>query len=317
MKIAVIGAGAVGVSICNYILALGNCRELVLLDKNKERAEGELLDFGHTSALTFTKNTHLIATDDYEMLADSDIVVITAGAQIKEGQSRLALAEVNSRIGLDIAMKVEPVAPEAILIVVANPCDLITHAIIANTGFRAGQVLSSGCVVDTARLMKLVGDRVGIDPKNVFGYILGEHGSHCFMPWNLVSVAGQPIDYYCQQNGLESIKPEQLLEDVRQAGFEIFRRKQNTTHGVAASVFRIIQAITVNERSVLPVGIKLTGQYGIDDVVLSLPTIISRNGVEKILEHPFTPEDFSTLTAIASQMREIIESVATKLAINC
>ncbi|MFM2482696.1 lactate/malate family dehydrogenase [Celerinatantimonas sp. YJH-8] len=317
MKIGIIGAGAVGVSICNYILALGNCSELVLLDTNQERAEGELLDFGHTSALTFTKNTHLTAGSDYQLLVNADIVVITAGAQIKEGQSRLDLAEVNSQIGVDIARQVETFAPHTILIVVSNPCDLVAYAIIKNTSFESHQVISSGCVVDTARLMKLIGDRVGIDPKNIFGYILGEHGSHCLMPWNLVSVAGQSIDSYCQQNQLASIQPDMLLNDVRQAGYEIFRRKHNTTHGVAASVFRIIQAITVNERSVLPVGVMVDGYYGLHGVVLSLPTVVSRYGVEKILEQPLVADDLATLQSIANKMRIIIESVAIKLNLNC
>ncbi len=312
MKIGVIGAGSVGVGICNYLLTLGSVSELVLIDLNRDKANGEMLDFSHTNALTFSKNTLLKSGDDYEMLRGADIVVITAGAQIKQGQTRLDLAEINSKICVDIAKKVEKVAPNAILIVVTNPCDIVSYFVAANTGFSSSQIISSGCLIDTARLMTIVADKADIDPKNVFGYVLGEHGSHCFTPKSLISIAGQPADYYCETNGLEKIDATELLDEVRQAGFDIFTKKQNTTHGIAASVFRIIQAIMIDEKSVLPIGTLIQGQYGLNDVVLSLPTVVSRRGVEKILIHPFTEEEMSYLKDIADQLQITIQDVAIK-----
>ncbi len=310
MKIGVIGAGAVGVGICNYLLSLGSVSELVLMDTNLSRAEGEILDFSHTSALTFSKNTALKATDEYSALADADIVVITAGAQIKKGQSRLDLAEINSRIGVDIAKNIEKVAPNAILIVVSNPCDIVTYFIVANTGFDSSRVISSGCLVDTARLMTIVAKRVNLDPKNVFGYVLGEHGSHCFTPKSLISIAGQPADYYCDTNNQPRIDADELLEAVKQAGYEIFNRKMNTTHGIAASVFRIIQAIAIDERSVLPIGTLVRGEYGLSDVVLSLPTVVSAKGAESILIHPFNAEETHMLQYVADNLSKQIKRVA-------
>ncbi len=312
MKIGVIGAGAVGVGVCHYVLAMGSCSELVLLDTNAAKAEGEMLDFGHANALTFSKNIRLRAGDDYQMLRNADIVVITAGKQISQGQSRLDLAESNSVITVDIARCIEAVAPAAKLILVTNPCDIATYFICKNTGFTPRQVISAGCIIDTARLMKIVSDIVSVDPKNVSGYILGEHGSHCFMPWSLVGIAGQPIDYYCQQNGFTPIAPDALLEQVRKAGFEIFNRKHNTTHGISASVYRLIQAIAINEHSVLPVGTLLQGEYGLHDVVLSLPTIINEEGAEKVLVHPFSDEEMAQLQQIASTLQSLIASVAAK-----
>ncbi|MGR5140291.1 lactate/malate family dehydrogenase [Photobacterium sp. DNB23_23_1] len=312
MKIGIIGAGAVGVGVCNYLLTLGSVSELVLLDKNRERAEGEILDFSHTEALTFSKNTALTASDDYHDLIDAEIVVITAGAQIKDGQSRLDLAEINSKIGVDIARQIEKVAPNAILIVVTNPCDIVAYFIVANTGFNASKVLSAGCLVDTARLMTIIGKRVKLDPKNVFGYVLGEHGSHCFTPKSLISIAGQPADYYCETNHLPSIDPTELLEAVKQAGFEIFKRKQNTAHGIAASVFRIIQAISINEHSVLPIGTMVRGEYGLHDVVLSLPTVVNAQGAESILTHPFTDLELNELVQIADSLKICINDVRKK-----
>ncbi|MDV7104331.1 L-lactate dehydrogenase [Vibrio sp. TH_r3] len=312
MKIGVIGAGSVGVGICNYMLTLGSVSELCLLDLNKERAQGEILDFSHTNALTFSKNTRLQAGDDYAMLQGADIVVITAGAQIKAGQSRLDLAEINSKICVDIAKKIEKVAPDAILIVVTNPCDIVTYFIAANTSYNASQIISAGCLIDTARLMTIVAKKAEIDPKNVFGYVLGEHGSNCFTPKSLISIAGQPADYYCEMNGIEKIDADELLDQVRQAGYEIFTKKQNTTHGIAASVFRIVQAILIDEKSVLPVGTLVQGQYGLSDVVVSLPTIVSSKGAEKILIHPFEKHEKQRLDYIASQLKTLIADVADK-----
>ncbi len=152
MKIGVIGAGAVGVGVCNYLLTLGSVSELVLLDQNLERAEGEVFDFRHTAALTFSKNTRIIPSDDYLDLLGADIVVITAGAQIQQGQTRLDIAEINAKIGVEIARKIERVAPKAVLIVVSNPCDIVAHFITTNTGFEPNKVISSGCVIDTGSL---------------------------------------------------------------------------------------------------------------------------------------------------------------------
>lgn len=310
MKIGVIGAGAVGVGICNYLLTIGSVSELVLLDQNLQRAEGEVFDFRHTAALTFSKNTHVLPSNNYLDLLAADIVVITAGAQIKQGQTRTDIAEINAQIGVDIAKQVERVAPNAILIVVSNPCDLVSHFIVKNTNFKPSKVISSGCVIDTARLMAIVANRVQLDPKNVFGYVLGEHGSHCFLPKSLISIAGQPADYYCDTNHIKRIDADELLESVKQAGFEIFKRKNNTTHGISASVFRIIQAIMINEKSVLPVGTMLTGQYGLCDVLISLPTVVGRQGAEKILLHPFSQEESETLRDIAQAVSAMVAQVA-------
>ena len=160
--------------------------------------------------------------------------------------------------------------------------------------------------------MSIVANRVNLDPKNVFGYVLGEHGSNCFTPKSLISIAGQPADYYCDTHHLDRICADELLESVKQAGYEIFKRKQNTTHGIAASVFRIIQAIMINERSVLPVATLLNGEYGLYDVVLSVPTVVGKNGAEALLSHPFTPEEMAILQQIASNVDEVVGQVAAK-----
>ena len=308
MKISVIGAGAVGVAVCSYILTMGECRELVLVDKNRDRSEGEHLDFSHTSALAFSKNTHIVA-GDYADAAGRDVVIITAGAQIKVGQDRQELAQINSGICVEIARELEHYAPDAILIIVTNPCDVLAHFIVSNTGYPPDRVISAGCVIDAARLMKILGDRVGLDPKNVFGMVMGEHGMSATIPWSIANIAGLSIDDYCVAHGMPPFDKAALLEDVKQAGIEIFRRKFNTNHGIAASVFRIIRAITINEHSVLPVGTQLNGEYGLNNVVLSVPCVVNAQGIERVLRYPLLPDELAQLAHSADLLRKVIDQV--------
>ncbi|ERJ19434.1 L-lactate dehydrogenase 2 protein [Salinisphaera shabanensis E1L3A] len=308
MKIAVIGAGNVGVSICDYILLMGSCSELVLVDIDRERAQGEIMDFSHTTALTFARNTRLVS-GDYSDCRDADIVIITAGAQIKRDQTRDELASINAEITIDIAREVERYAPDALLILVTNPVDITAYFVIANTGYPRHRVISSGCIIDTARFMKIVGDHLGIDPKNVFGYVLGEHGKTAFIAWSLSNIAGVPLDAYCARHDLPILDRDRVLEDVKQVGLEIFRRKGNTDHGIAASVFRIVQAVSVNEHSILPVGVMLQGEYGLDDVVLSVPAVIDRTGVARVIDCPLEDEERKRLHDSAAFLRGVIDTV--------
>ncbi|MFQ1023351.1 L-lactate dehydrogenase [Avibacterium paragallinarum] len=316
MKVSIIGAGAVGVGICNYLLTMGECQEVVLVDLNKERTRGEQLDFSHTSALTFAKNTK-ITSGEYEDTRDSDVVVITAGAQIKVGQDRLEIGHINAKITVEIARQLERYTPNAIIIVVTNPCDILTHFIIRNTNFPAHRVISAGCVVDTARMMKIIADKVKIDPKNVFGYVMGEHGANSFIPWSIVNIAGQKIDDFCQQNDVPMLDPQELLKATKAIGLEVFSLKLNTNHAIAASVFRIIRAISINEYSVLPVGTMLNGEYGLNDVVVNVPMVISSKSVERILKYKLPADELEQLHQCAAALRQVVEQVAESTGLKC
>ncbi|MEZ7862966.1 MAG: L-lactate dehydrogenase [Aeromonadaceae bacterium] len=309
MKVSVIGSGAVGVSVCQYLLLNGACDNLVLVDLNDEKAKGEILDFGHTTSLTFSRNVKL-THGHYADCAGSRLVIITAGAQIKQGQTRDELAQINARITVEIAHELERVAPEAILLFATNPVDLVTRFVIRNTGYPAERVISAGCVLDSARFMKIVADQVGLDPKNVMGYVLGEHGNTSFIPWSITNIGGLSLDAWCDMVGRPRLDPAQLLEEVKQAGFEIFQRKQNTNHGIAASLYRIVQAILFNEGSILPIGVWLTGQYGIEDCVLSVPTLVTSRGVEQILEYPLTPDELAQLQQSATYLQQLAAQVS-------
>lgn len=309
MKVAVIGAGMVGISVCNYVLLLGSCSELVLVNIDKEKALGEILDFSHTTALTFSKNVRLVA-GDYSDCKDADIVIITAGAQVKAGQSRADLAAINVDITVGIARELEQYAPNAVLIPVTNPVDVVSYFIAKETQYPANRVISAGCIIDTARYMKIVGDRLNVDPKNVFGYVLGEHGETSFIPWSLTNVAGMSLDEYCDRHDLPRLDRAQTQEDVKNAGYEIFIRKGNTNHGIGASVFRIVQALTVNEHSILPVGVMLDGQFGISDVVMSMPTVIDSTGVSRLINFELPEAELAQLHHSAQFLKSVIADTA-------
>ncbi|GAA4496310.1 L-lactate dehydrogenase [Pseudaeromonas paramecii] len=308
MKVAVIGAGAVGVSVCQFLLDNGACDTLVLVDLNQEKAQGEILDFGHTTSLNFTRNVKMVA-GGYADCQGAGIVIITAGAQIKQGQQRDELAQINVEITLQIARELEKVAPEAILVLATNPVDLVSRFIIANTGYTAQRVISAGCLLDTARFMKIVADHVELDPKNVQGYVLGEHGATSFIPWSLCSIGGLSFDDYCDMVGKPRLARKALLQSVKQAGFEIFNRKGNTNHGIAASVYRIVQAILFDEGSILPVGAYLEGQFGIEDCVLSVPCLVNRQGIATRLPYPLTSHELAQLHGSARHLKALTEQV--------
>lgn len=245
----------------------------------------------------FSRNVKL-THGSYADCAGSRLVIITAGAQIKQGQSRDELALINARITVEIARELEKVAPEAIFLLFAtNPVDLVTRFVIRNnTRYPAERVISRGCVLDSARFMKIVGDKVGLDPKNVMGYVLGEHGKNQLHPLSITNIGGLPMDAWCDMVGRPRIDHSKLLEEVKQAGFEIFQRSLTITMA-GRQPLPDSAGDPFNEGSILPVGVLLEGQYGIEDCVLSVPTLVD-NGVARILEYPLTAGELAQLRTL-------------------
>lgn len=306
MKISVIGMGAVGTELVGLLLNLSEATEIVAVDKAREKSEAEMWDFAHTTAFTYAKNPDLVV-GDYADTVDSDVVVITAGAQIQKGQSRDAIVRVNAVLIRQIIAEVERYSPRAVVIMVTNPVDIIAHVALRYSSYPRTRLISTGTLIDSARFMRILSDHVKIDPKNIFGYVLGDHGSSCFIPWSICNVCGLDIDSYCELNQLPAIDKDEVRQRVINAGFEIFNRKGNTNHGIAAGVFRIIRAIEANERSVLPVGIKLEGEFGLDDVVISVPCVIGRNGVDRILKYRFTDAEQQAFEQSEQHLRALID----------
>ncbi len=308
MKISIIGAGMVGTEICSYLFMMGTAREIVLVDLDKNRAEGEVMDFHHMLAFTHTKNIKLTA-GDYCDTESSDIIIITAGAQVKPGQTREDLAQINSKIVSSIAANIYKYSPDGIVIVVTNPVDVCTYFVLKNTGYDPKKVISSGTLLDSARFMTILAEHVKMDPKNIFGYVLGEHGSTSFIPWSICNICGINPDIYCSTNNISPVDKNGMLESVLKVGYEIFGRKGNTNHGIAASVYRIVRAIELNEHSMLPVGFLLDGIYGVDDVVLSLPVIVNKNGIGNIINYNLAEDEIELLNHSARQVKKLIAAV--------
>lgn len=308
MKISVIGAGMVGTDIVSYLFNVGNFSEIVLVDLNEEKSYAEMMDFRHTKSLFYTKNTKL-NYGSYEDCKDSDVVIITAGVQVKKGDTRESIAQANAKIGVEIVKELEKYTPDSILIFVTNPVDVVSYFALKESKFPANKVMSAGTLIDTSRLAYYLSTKFNIDPKNINCYVFGEHGKSCFIPWSLCNIFGTDLDTFAELNGFDKIDREEVKEYVINSGFDIFNKKGNTNHGIAASIYRIVRAIAVNEKSIIPVGTYVDKVYGLEDVVLALPAVIAKDGIEKILEIKFTEEELAELKKSADFIREIIDSV--------
>jgi len=215
----------------------------------------------------------------------------------------------NATLIREIIHKLYTYAPHAILIMVTNPVDVLTHIAYKEALYPRERLISSGTLVDTARFMKIVSKKVGIDPKNINGYILGEHGKGSTLPWSICNICGLDVDTFCELNGLPRLNREAIYQDVLNAGFEIFYKKGNTNHSTAASVFRIIRAIANDEHSVLPLGVYLDGEYGLHDVVLNVPVVVTKKGASKILKYKLLPEELEALHVSAQAMQKMAQEV--------
>lgn len=304
MRVGIIGAGTVGVEIVSYLLTLGSVAEIVLVNRNKDKAWAEVEDFSHVESFTYARNTHL-HSGDYVDCASCDVIVITAGAQLKGNQTRDALLSENAMIIKEIMKELFLYAPNAIIIFVTNPVDVLTHIAYKEGYYPREKLISAGTLVDTARFMKIVGKKVGIDPKNIFGFVLGEHGKGSMIPWSMCNICGLDVDTFCELNGLARLNKERIYHEVINAGYDIFRKKGNTNHGIAASVFRILRAIGNDEHSVLPLGVYLDGEYGLSDVVLNVPVVVTKKGASKILNYKLLPEELEALHVSAKKMQDM------------
>lgn len=305
MKVSVIGMGAVGTEIVGLLLSMSEVTEIVAVDKNRGKAEAEIWDFAHTTAFTYAKNPALVA-GDYPDTRGSDIVVITAGAQLQQGQTRDDLTRINCGILRGIIGEVERYSPGAIVINVTNPVDVMTQVMLSASSYPRERLISAGTLIDTARLIRIVAEHVKVDPKNVVGYLLGDHGATGFVPWSLVNVAGLDIESYCRLNDLPPPDRAAIRQQTLDAGFRIFERKGNTNHGIAASVFRIIRAIEANEHSVLPLGVLLQGEYGVHDLVMSVPCVVGRSGVQRVLNYQFNAEEQAEFSRSEAHLRALL-----------
>lgn len=308
MKIAVIGAGKVGSAAVGNLMNVRGISEIVLIDRNIDRVEGEILDFEHTTAYAHNPGVNL-SGGGYQECQDAQIIIITAGPSMQSGQTRIDLAQGNTEVLKTILGEIDRYNQEAILIMVTNPVDILTYGAYRLSNRPRNKILGTGTLIDSARLMTIVGKAYDIDPKNVFAYMLGEHGDTSFSPWSIANVCGLSLDDFGKMHIHAQLDRTKIEENVKSSGIEIFNKKGYTNHGIAAGIARLVIAILGDEKCILPVSVNLEGEYGISDIALSVPCIIGQNGIEKILEFKLNDEELGKLHHSAEFLKETTKGI--------
>ena len=306
-RVVVIGAGNVGSTIAYTVLMNDLTSEIVMIDVNKEKASGEVLDMNH--GLAYFKQVS-IREGDYEDCADADVIVITAGIGRKPGQSRLELAQINTKIVREITQNIMKYATNPMIVVVSNPVDVLTYIVQKESGLPANRVIGSGTSLDTSRFKFLLSQECKIDVRNIHAYIVGEHGDSEVPLWSHANVAGKPFDEFCNSNkNAYGIDRKKIFEATKTSGAEIIRLKGATFYGIGMSVARIIACNLGNEHAVLTVSTSLDGQYDLHDVALSLPVILGVNGVERYMDICLSDEEYKELHDSAEKLKKSIKDV--------
>ena len=278
-KAAVIGCGFVGSATAFTLMQSRLFSELVLLDVNMEKADGEAKDIAH--GIPFAGQMKIYA-GTYDDAADAAIIIITAGANQKPGETRLDLVQKNTAIYQSIIPEIVKRDFGGILLIVSNPVDILTYVALKLSGLPENRVLGSGTVLDTARLKYALGEHLGVDSRSVHSFIIGEHGDSEIAAWSSTNVSGIPLNDFCEMRGHfnHDAAMDAIAEKVKNSAYEIISKKQATYYGIAMSVKRICECIVRNERSILPVSAMMHGEYGIEDITLSMPAIVGIGGVE-------------------------------------
>jgi L-lactate dehydrogenase len=308
IKIAIIGTGRVGAS-CAYALQLrGPASEIVLINANRQRAEGEAMDINHGSL--FTKPVRVWA-GDYRDCRDANIVILAAGTSQKPGDTRLDLLRNNASILERTLAPALKYLEDTILVVAANPVDVLTYIAWRMTALPSNRIIGSGTILDTARFRFLLGQHLEIEPHSIHAYIIGEHGDSQVPVWSLANIAGMRLDEYTRLNGksLDDSCRAKIAENTRCAASEIIRRKGATYYAIAAGLVRIIEAIVRDEKSVLTISGVVNGRHGLHDVAFSLPSVINRQGIANTLELPLSTEEEAGLEKSAQIIRDAILSL--------
>jgi L-lactate dehydrogenase len=309
LKVAVIGAGFVGSSFAYSLMIHGTVSEIVLIDVDRKRAEGEAMDLNH--GVSFVQPVRVWA-GDYQDCQDADIVVITAGLAQKPGESRLDLVTSNVGIFRQIIPKIKEFNSTGILLVATNPVDLMTYAALKLSGFPSGRVIGSGTILDTSRLRYVLGEHLKVDARNVHAYIIGEHGDSEVPAWSLASVAGTRLKDYTAVYGqeLDDAHLNSVFKQVKNAAYKIIELKGRTYYAIGLGLTRIVESIIRDENAILTVSSLLHDYYGVDEICLSVPTIVNRTGVREVLKLPLTEEEITKLQSSASTLKSIVKSLA-------
>ena len=308
-KVVLIGAGMVGMSYAYALLNQNACDELVLIDVDASRAMGEAMDLSH--GLAFSGSHMKIHAGSYADCEDADIVCICAGVAQKPGESRLDLLQRNTEVFRSIVIPVTESGFNGIFLVATNPVDIMTRITCELSGFNPKRVIGSGTTLDTARLRYLLGDLFSVDPRNVHAYVMGEHGDSEFVPWSQALIATKPVlEYTTELSSVTLDELEGIASEVRSAAHKIIEAKRATYYGIGMALVRITKAIFGDEHSILTVSAMLRGEFGQSGgVFVGVPTIVGRNGAQKVLPISLTDSELEKLAKSCNLLRETYSGI--------
>ena len=303
-RVVLVGCGMVGMSYAYAMMNQQTCDELVLIDYNKQKADGEAMDLNH--GLAFSGSHMRIWSGTYEDCRDADIVTITAGVAQQPGETRLALLERNTAVFKSIIEPVTDSGFNGIFLIATNPVDVMTKITCELSGFNPKRVIGSGTSLDTARLRYLVGDYLKVDPRSIHGYVMGEHGDSEFVPWSQLHVSTKPVlDIIAESNGKYCVEDLEKIEiDVRTAAYKIIEAKKATYYGIGIALNRLTKSILGDENSVQTVSAYLRGEYGQSGIFIGVPAIINAQGVQSVLECHLTADEQERFDASCNTLRE-------------
>ena len=310
-KIVLVGTGFVGMSMAYSMLNSGGMEELILIDIDKEKTKGEEMDLSH--GLPYAPQKMLIKAGDYKDCKDAQVVVITAGVAQKPGQTRLELAEVNTKIMKQITQSIMASGFDGIIVVASNPVDLMAYVVWKVSGLPKNKVIGSGTVLDTARLRYLMADYLKISSKNVHAYIMGEHGDSSFVPWDHAYVGCKKVKDIMKDNHYPMEDLKKIHEGVVKAAYEIINKKKATYYGIGMALNRLVRSIVKDENSILTVSTYLENQYGQNDIYIGVPAIINQNGVRELMELNLNNEEQAKLDASCKLIKQMRESSIDKI----
>ncbi len=307
-KVGIVGCGFVGAASAFALMQSGLFSEMVLLDSDRDKAEGEAMDIAH--GIPFARPMRIYA-GGYDDIADAAIVVITAGAAQKPGETRLDLVAKNVGIFKQIIPEIAKRNFEGILLIVANPVDILTYAALKLSGLPENRVFGSGTVLDTARLKMELAAHLGVDARSIHSFIIGEHGDSEIVAWSSANVSGVELHDFCEMRGHydHAGAMNKIADDVRNSAYRIIEKKRATYYGIAMSVRRICEAIIRDEKSILPVSNLMKGAYGITDITLSMPAIVGKTGVETQVPINLSKKEMEALLQSAATLKETAKSV--------
>ncbi|WP_233071190.1 L-lactate dehydrogenase [Motilimonas eburnea] len=306
-SVGIVGAGYVGMAGAYAIYLQQICSEIVLVDLDKARAEGEALDLMHGQGITGRVK---VKAGDYADLSNCDVVVITAGASQKPGETRLDLLNKNAAIFKDITAQVDLYAPNALVVIASNPVDITTYLFQQLTQRPHTKVMGTGTVLDTSRLRSLLGEHYNVDPASIHGYILGEHGDSEFAAWSTINIGGIPVagnevlGIAYQQDQMED-----LSHQVKHAAYKIIEGKGYTNWAIGVVIAKLVSILLADRASIQPISVRLNGEYGISDVCISVPTKIGIKGVEQVVELNLSKDELKKLRQSAEVLKQNIASI--------